>query len=317
VVGVGASPPAPMFGWYAERWLALQNRRAKQRLITIATLRRYHSALHAHFLPFFAARPLDQITRQDCDDFRAVALQVGLLPGTINNLMRVLRVVLRAAITDGYITRDPLAGMSMLPTGPRLVEPYTGEEINLLLAATPRAYRLLIGLAALAGLRQGEALALRHCDLDLPNHHLVVRRSLQRAHRGFTLAERLGSPKTSRGFRQVPIQSSLRALIDQHLEMTRPHPDTLLSSTSTGDPYDPNWIRNHVLVPAIREANLRPSTYQDLRRSFVAQCVAAGVAPAQTAAWLGHTIRMTAYYYSVAQPTGLAGIAALDAQTRR
>jgi integrase len=297
--------------------LAVQDRRAKQRLITIATLRRYHSALHAHFLPFFAARPLDHITRQECDDFRAVALQVGLHPGTVNNLMRVLRVVLRAALTDGYITRDPLAGMPMLPTGPRLVEPYTVEEINRLLAATPRPQRLLIGLAALAGLRQGEALALRLCDLDLPNHHLLVRRSLQRAHRDFTLAERFGSPKTSRGYRQVPIQSSLRALIAQHLEVTRPRPDALLCATPSGEPYDPNWIRNHVLLPAIRQADLRPSTYQDLRRSFVAQCVAAGIAPAQTAAWLGHTIRMTAYYYSVAQPVALAGIAALDAQASR
>jgi integrase len=67
-----------------------------------------------------------------------------------------------------------------------------------------------------------------------------------------------------------------------------------------------------LFAPAVRKAALRPTRFHDLRRSFVAQCVTAGIPVAQTAAWLGHTLRMTTLYYQVSQPEVLAALELLD-----
>ena len=57
--------------------------------------------------------------------------------------------------------------------------------------------------------------------------------------------------------------------------------------------------------------------YHDLRRSFVYQCVESGVPVAQTAAWLGHTIRMTELYYQAGHAQLITALARLDESAER
>jgi integrase len=286
----------PTFGEFAEGWLARQHDLAQGGLLRINNLGRYKTALRAYLLPFFAARPLSSITREHCDDFRIAAVSVGHLnPASVNNLVELLGLILRAAHRAGLIERDPLHGIRPLRAAVRLVDPYDRSEVRRLIRATPPAHRLLIGLAALAGLRQGEAFAIRPADIDLTARHLRVTRSLQRHHPDFSITQRLGAPKTALGYRDVPLQAELAILVAAHLaEHWKPNPYDLLCPSPRGLPHHPTTFHKKVFVPAIQAAGLRHTRYHDLRRSFVYQCVEAGVPVAQTAAWLGHTIRMTA-----------------------
>jgi integrase len=287
----------PSFGEYSATWIVRQTDLAQGGLLRISSLHRSETALRAHLLPFFAARQIDQITRQHCDAFRIAAINAGRLnPGTVNSLVQILRLILRAAQRDGLIDRDPLAGMRPLRVARRLVDPYDRAEIERLLEATPPRERLVIALAALAGLRQGEVYAIRPCDIDRAGRRLRVRRSLQRPHPGFTMEQRLGTPKTAAGYREVPMQSTLLSVIDAHSEELQPASGGLLCPASDGGPHTPIDFHRRIFAPAIRAAGLRPMRFHDLRRSFIAQCVAARIPPAQTAAWLGHSIRMTEHY---------------------
>jgi integrase len=315
-----SDPPAPAttptFGAFVEEWTARQTELAQGGLLRISSLHRYQTAMRAHLLPFFAARPLDSITREQCDDFRMAALNVGRLnPGTINSIMQILRLILRAAHREGLIDRDPMLRIRPLRVSPRLIDPYDPAEVDRLIHATCPAQRVVVALAALAGLRQGEAFAIRPSDVDLDGRRLLVRRSLQRHHPAFTVDQRLGPPKTATGHREVPIQSRLRRLLDQHLEH---HWQTnrfeLLCPGPGGDPHLPIHFHRHTFAPAIKAAGLRPMRFHDLRRSFISQCVAAGIPVAQTAAWLGHSIRMTQYYYNVGHAELLAALELLDSQ---
>src|SRR5437773_11522322 len=85
----------PTFGVCAEGWLARQHELAEGGLLRINNLGRYKTALRAHLLPFFAARTLDSITREQCDDFRLAAAASGRLnPASVNNLVELLRSIL-------------------------------------------------------------------------------------------------------------------------------------------------------------------------------------------------------------------------------
>src|SRR3954453_6173936 len=217
-VNVTEPPARPTLAAFAAAWMGEQRALAEGGLLRISTLHRYQTALRAHLLPFFGALAVDEITRQRCDRFRIAATTVGRLnPATVNSVVQILRVILRAAQREGHLDRDPLIRLRPLPVIRRLIEPYTRTEIHRLLEATPPRDRLVIALAALAGLRQGEVYAIRACDLDLDQRRLLVRRSLQRHHPGFSLQQRLGPPKTATGFRHAPIQASLHEVIDQHL----------------------------------------------------------------------------------------------------
>src|SRR4051794_22458098 len=169
----------PTFGPFAEKWMARQTALAHGGLLRISSLHRYKSTLRAHLLPFFAARRLDSITRAHCDDFRMAAISSGRLnPGTVNSIMQILRLILRAAVREGLADQDPLNGMRPLLVPRRLIEPYDRREIRRLIAAMPPADRLVVGLAGLGGLRQGEVYAIRPGDVDVLGRRLWVRRSL-------------------------------------------------------------------------------------------------------------------------------------------
>jgi integrase len=304
---------------YASVWLARQQLLAEGGLIRISSLGRYQSALRAHLLPFFGARELDSITREQVDAFRMAALNVGRLnPGTVNSVVGVLRLILRSAHRDRLIDREPLSGMRGFPVPGRLVDPYDDDEVARLIQATRPKERVVVGLAALAGLRKGEAFAIRPQDIDQAGRRLRVARSLQRAQRGFTIRQRLGPPKTAAGFREVPLQSQLAQLIDEHLaHHWRANEYDLLCHGADGEPLAPVQFHVDVFAPAVAVAGLRPMRFHDLRRSFIARCVRAGIPVAQTAAWLGHSIRMTDYYYQTGHAELLESLDLLERERSR
>jgi integrase len=312
-----AKAEVPTFGAFAEQWMERQSTLAHGGLLRINSLHRYKSVLRAHLLQFFSARPIDSITRARCDGFRMAAVGSGRLnPGTVNGIMQILRLILRAALSDGLIDRDPLRGLRPLRVSPRLVEPYDRSEIRRLISAAPAADRVVIGLAALAGLRQGEVFAIRPGDVDLPGRLLRVSRSLQRHHQGFTIRERLGPPKTTLGYREVPLQAELRHLIEEHVTAHwAPNRHDLLCPGREGEPWVPIDFHRVVFAPAIRTAGLRWMRFHDLRRSLVSQCVSAGIPAAQTAAWLGHTVKMMERYYQVGEAQRATALDLLDRST--
>ena len=125
--------------------------------------------------------------------------------------------------------------------------------------------------------------------------------------------ERLGPPKTVLGYREVPVQVELRGLIEDHLAAHwTPNQHDLLCPDREGEPWVPIVFHRAVFAPAIRRAGLRRMRFHDLRRCLVSQCVTAGVPVAQTAAWLGHTVRMMERYFQAGEAQRVAALDLLE-----
>ena len=297
------------FGEYATEWLANQYDLAQAELLRANTICRFESALAVHLLPFFGGIDLDQIDRQRCDAFRTTLFASHqLAPRTINGVIAILRLILRRAIQDGAMTApDPTAGMRPLFAAPRRVDCYTSAELGRLIDMTPGKWRAITALAGLAGLRQGEILALRHDDLDVGSRVVRVRRSLQRSHHLLTLDQRLGPPKSPAASRDVPVRAPLATILSEHLgEHWRPNPHELAFPGRQGRPLYPANFNRRVYQPAIAAAGLRSLSLHDLRVTFITHCAEAGVPIATIARWVGHTQTKTTELYWAATPTAEA-----------
>ena len=297
------------FGEYADGWIASQCELARAGLIRANTVCRFESALAAHLIPFFGGYPLGAITRERCEAFRTTLFASHqLAPRTINGVIAVLRLILRRAIQDGAMPGpDPTAGIRPLFAAPRRVDCYTRQELSRLLQATPAKWRAITGLAGLAGLRQGEILALRPSDIDLGSRVVRVRRSLQRSHRLLTLEQRLGPPKSPAAVRDVPLRAQLIPVLAEHIGMHwRPNRFDLAFAGRQGHPLYPVNFQRRIYQPAIAAAGLRPIRFHDLRVTFITHCAEAGVPIATIARWVGHTQTKTTELYWHATPTAEA-----------
>jgi integrase len=155
--------------------------------------------LDKHILPIFGKQKLDRISVATVERFRNNLRDRKYAYRTINTILRIMSAVFRLGIKRGQCTKNLLdsveravqvakelkAGESADDAGNDAADPdsvLSPVEIQLLLAAArPGFERTLFETAYLTGAREGELLALRWADLELPREgsgKMVIRRSL-------------------------------------------------------------------------------------------------------------------------------------------
>lgn len=111
------------------------------------------------------------------------AMQVQkLAPSTIKTRFNNVRSVLRAAVRDKALAQDPTLGVT-LPRVRRAEAAMTiptSQDVGALLRAAD-GFEAFVAVCAFAGLRLGEAAALRRGDVDFMKRAVSVERQVQRA----------------------------------------------------------------------------------------------------------------------------------------
>ena len=128
----------------------------------------------------------------------------------------------------------------------------------------PPEYAALILVGAYAGLRWGEAIGLRRCDVGVDRSRIDVTHTAVEVHGKITLDN---EPKTTRSKRTVPIaRSDMRRILDHLDRYVEPQSDALLFTSPGGGPLF-RAFGNRVLRPAVRRAGLDDITFHGLRHS--------------------------------------------------
>jgi integrase len=131
--------------------------------------------------------------------------------------------------------------------------------------------RTLIEMAYLTGARQGELLALRWSDLELPKEgigKMVVRRSLSWARlKGEETRARYFPPKTKAGRRTISIPALLVADLKRWKLQCPISDEDLVFPNSEGKPICRDWLLRVAFYPALVRARLRRVTFHTLRHS--------------------------------------------------
>lgn len=207
----------------------------------------------------------------------------GLAPQTIKTRIRNARTVFRAAIADRKITSDPTAGVRLPAT--RRTEAAmaipTPEDVRAILERSSDQYRGLFAVCAFAGLRLGEASALKVGDVDFLKRTISVRRQAQRG-RGET---EIRLPKYGSERVVAAADGLLRLLAAQvtlmGLEGDR---EAWLFARERGGPAAPSTVNSAWL--AARRGGF---TMHDLRHFYASGLIAAGCDVSTVQHALGHS----------------------------
>jgi integrase len=274
-----------------------------------STYEGYEYAIRPHIKPALGKIKLKDLTPAHARWFYRDRLDSGLAPATVHKLHVVLHKALKAAVADGVVPRNPVAGLKLPRITREEIEPLTEGESRRLLE-TVRGDRLeaLYVLALNTGMRQGELLALKWDDVDLERGVLRVRRTLTHANKSFVL----GEPKTKNSRRTIRLTTgavdALRAHLSRQLEEIEEmgslyQPGGLIFATEAGTIINPSNLRNRSFKPLLERAGLPPILFHDLRHTCATLLLGRDVNAKVVSEMLGHSsIRITLDIYSHLMP---------------
>jgi integrase len=265
-------------------------------------------------------RPASKITTREVDQVLARISATGASPRTVNKY----RCVIAAAFSYGCKPSTFALSANPAREADKRREPhpsalvfYTPEEVEALARALERgAHRdpsrpavseeerevrhaedhqdaELVRLAAYAGLRQGELLALRWRDVDFAGSALTISRALSAGVETSTKSGRV---------RRVPLCDQAAAALDRVSRRDDfTSADDLVFANVLGRALDDSALRRRYRRAQVA-AGVRPLRFHDLRHTFGSLLAAGGVDVVTIKAAMGHSALATTARYLHARP---------------
>jgi len=182
------------------------------------------------------------------------------------------------------------------------------EDVSKFLEAAERTpYYELFNTALYTGMRLGELLGLRWCDVDLDTASLSVVQALYKRSGVCKMIE----PKSSHSRRRIALSPSLALLLRQYkvdqqalrIYLGEPLADSaLVFSHPDGKPLDPGVV-SHTFAKVLKKAGLPHIRFHDLRHTHATLLLKAGVHAKIVSERLGHAnISITLDTYSHVLP---------------
>lgn len=264
------TPPPLSFEAAADAWEAKHWERigAKTAETYTAPLRRVKDQ--------FADMAAEEVTAQDIQAFLADLGKKGFSRRSVQMHRDILNMIFNDAIVSSGLRFNPCAAVSLprnLPAKKR--ELPADAAIEAVKAGGSAPFGLFALVCLYAGLRRGEALALRYEDIDRKNGLIHITKAVEfignDAH--------VKSPKSAAGYRDVPLLAPLAAAIpDQKEGLLFPRADGgLLTKTQ----YRKRWLR-------YCEAIGCEITAHQLRHGYATILYEAGVPDKDAQELLGH-----------------------------
>src|SRR5664279_4643824 len=148
---------------------------------------------------------LSDLSLDDVQGYADRLLAAGAEPSTIRNAIMPVRVICRWRRQE--VSVNPTAGLSLPAVRHGRVRIASPAEAEQLLQALRAADRPLWATALYAGLRRGELMGLRWCDVDLARGVIEVSQAWD------PKEHEMVAPKSEAGSRRVPIAAVLRAFL--------------------------------------------------------------------------------------------------------
>jgi integrase len=264
----------------------------------------YEGHVRNHIVPALGNKSLRSIDGRILNTFYA-SLADGtknLAPSSVKRVHATIHRALYDAVRWGFLEANPADACDPPKDRGRNTEMQTwsAQQLATFLKSvrSHRHYPMWV-LLAMTGMRRGEALGLRWCDVDLAGSSLSVRQTLIAAGGDVHIAP----PKTARGRRVIALDARTVQTLKEHRQKQKPSDlQRLLFTDERGAHLIPQEISKEFgrLRHAARLPRIR---LHDLRHTHATLALQAGIHPKIVSERLGHsTISLTLDVYSHALP---------------
>jgi len=294
---------------FAEAWLIDKRERDPddRESLRPTTAKDYRTLLDRHILPSLGSLPIAQITPEAVQAWHK-RLGTNKTPRARAKAYSLLTGIMNAAIADKTIPLavNPCQIKGASRAKPRKeIQPFTLEELDLIVAAMPERLRLAVELAVWCALRYGEVFELRRRDIVLTPKTGTPKAGVVRIRRGVVwVAGEMHNdkPKTEAGVRDVAIPPHILPHVVSHLvQRVGSEPGALLFTSRTGGNLRPSSFE----IPwqkARKAAGRDDLTFHGLRHSGAVLAAQSGATIAELQSRLGHaTPAMAMHYQHAAQ----------------
>lgn len=279
------------------------------------TAQSYQSEIRRHLIPALGAITLTQLQPHQIQNYYAYALSQGRLDGegglsarTVEYHHRILAEALGHAVKMGFLMRNAAEATDPPHPERRNMRTMAIEDIPKYLEATQATpYHVLFYAALYTGMRLGELLGLRWCDVDLDMGCLSVVQALYKR----SGVCRMTMSKTPSSRRRIALSPSLTLLLREYEAEQRtksillgkvPADGDLVFSHPDGKPLDPGVV-SHTFAKVLRKAKLPHIRFHDLRHTHATLLLKVGIHPKIVSERLGHaSIGITLDTYSHVLP---------------
>lgn len=264
-------------------WTESKEKELRRGTVHPSSIKQINGHIAKHIIPFFGDYDVREIGLEDLSDF------VDNLPANLKLKSRKNILVTLHSFLTWLFRRGTLKIMPAFPKielsqeAPEKRVALTLEQQAELLPLIPERHRDVIEFGMETGLRVGELITLKVCDID--SGIATIRRTLS----GGKVIE------TTKGHssKEIPLSDRAQEIVERHLEGK--HPEALVfPNPTTGKIYGINRL-NRVWKT---HTKLSVTFYEASRHSFITQCVDGGADALQVKELARHTdVRTTQRYY--------------------
>lgn len=277
------------FEKWARRWLEIY----KKPHVDENTYRyTYENTVEKHLIPYFSKAKVNEIRPIDIVSF--FSTKTSMSESMLEKMKMCLNSIFLAAIDNDLCIKNPTRGVKYSTDKEKQEKQvYSDEKITAVETyAKERMPEVIILLET--GLRRGELLGLRWCDVDLKNKSITVERSIADAKQGVKVR-----PPKWNSYRTNPL-SDLAVSTFNELKSDAPG-DAYIFPLSSGSPQSPNtWSQKlqRFMEAAAADIGAQKLTAHELRHTYGTKLRRDGVDIYTIQKVMGHKdIKMTSEIY--------------------
>ena len=265
-----------------------------------STLRTLRGLYYKNIDPYLGKYAIDKIDNKLIMAWHRTILELGFSNHYLMDMQSLLRSILQFGVKCNYLLKNPYT-IDHVTNGEEMKEDYevlSVDSFNRFLAYVPdHVYKTLYIVLFWAGLRIGEALALRISDIDFKNGIISVTKTYNYA------SQELTSPKTKSSIRNLSVNKTVLEYLSKQIASYQYLPDVNPDKFIFGydKPFYYTYFRNYH-EKWVADSGMKYFKIHSLRHSCVSVLISLGVQPFFIAKRMGHSVDMVNKVYGHMYP---------------
>lgn len=270
----------PLLKDFSEEWF-LENEISWK----ISYQKTIRGTINKYLNPRFGEIDVSHITKGDILKFRSslakveIGKKVGLSPMRINHIMTALRMILNDA-ADRFNFNTPFIGIKPLKVPRTDVDPFTIEEVNLILKNIRADFKHYYTTRFFTGMRTGEIDGLQWKYIDFERRQILIRETV--------VEGRLETPKTAGSIREIHMSAPVMAALRAQQEVTEGISKFVFCNRN-GTHLNHCNVTKRIWYPTLNLLKLKRRRPYQTRHTMATLWLASGENPEWIARQMGHT----------------------------